>query len=268
MSIAYVLNTTPKYFYLLPLHLTLFYRYTSATKVPFTAYLATEVPNDRTIQSIRSMFPSLKILHLTTTDFFESRLETMKRLPLETQIVLPVQDDFLLEARPMDSILKEAIQLFENDTKIDSIRIMPCPGPPPSSPLYIDTTWSILEFSSSMVFTYQATLWKKEAYILFLESILDKRSSMYGTSLSDTEKTSIAIRANLAEAQVGQSVLEALSKERHSFHLCCTREGSQPNAVYLAPWPYRPTAVVKGTLEQWAMDLARRENCPIEPSLR
>lgn len=268
MSIAYVLNTTPKYFYLLPLHLTLFYRYTSTTKVPFEVYLATECPNDRTIQTIRSMFPNLTILPLTSGDFFESRLETMKGLPIETQIVLPVQDDFLLEARPMDSILKEAIQLFEDHTKIDSIRIMPCPGPPPSSPLYLDTSWSILEFSTSMVFTYQATLWKKEAYVLFLESILEKRSSMYGTSLSDSEKTTIAIRANLAETHVGQSVLEALTKERGSFHLCCTRWGSQPNAVYLAPWPYRPTAVVKGTLEQWAMDLATRESCPIEPSLR
>ena len=42
-------------------------------------------------------------------------------------------------------------------------------------------------------------------------------------------------------------------------HKKCQLFVMNPNGVYFSPWPYRPTAVVKGDLQQWAKDLIRRE---------
>lgn len=67
----------------------------------------------------------------------------------------------------------------------------------------------------------------------------------------------LAIKVNIAEIMRGQEILFSLGKGK--IHLAWPREGSHPNAVYLCPWPYRPTAVVRGNLESWAVDLANRE---------
>jgi hypothetical protein len=34
----------------------------------------------------------------------------------------------------------------------------------------------------------------------------------------------------------------------------------------LCPWPYRPTAIVKGRLEPWAEELGRREGFNLKPA--
>jgi hypothetical protein len=79
----------------------------------------------------------------------------------------------------------------------------------------------------------------------------------------DKRKKWLQVDFNLAENQYGQrKFLEVLGDKTH---LGWVRQGKQPNAVYLSPWPYRPTAVEKGVLGQWAIDLAKREGCPITP---
>jgi hypothetical protein len=71
------------------------------------------------------------------------------------------------------------------------------------------------------------------------------------------KQNNIAIKVNLAEIHIGQSLLHIVLPGKQ--HIAYVREGDQPNAVYLCPWPYRPTAVVRGQLEPWAVDLAKRE---------
>jgi hypothetical protein len=73
----------------------------------------------------------------------------------------------------------------------------------------------------------------------------------------------IAIKVNLAESEQGHLLLKSLGK----LHLAWPREGSHPNAVYLCPWPYRPTAVVRGTLEPWAAELMAREGFSLKMNL-
>jgi hypothetical protein len=47
------------------------------------------------------------------------------------------------------------------------------------------------------------------------------------------------------------------------MHVGWKRAGPWSNAVYMSPWPYRPTAIVQGRLEPWAAELGKREGVPI-----
>jgi hypothetical protein len=56
-----------------------------------------------------------------------------------------------------------------------------------------------------------------------------------------------------------EGITREILKSFGNIHLAWPREGAHPNAVYLCPWPYRPTAVVRGLFESWANELAKRE---------
>ena len=262
-DVAYLINTTPKYFYLLPLHLTLLQRY--APKMQWPIYLATEAPMHPSILKLQHDFPSLRILPLTEEQegFLDSRFAACEALPQEIQYVLPMQDDFLLEGRPMEAVISEALQIMDSNWLVDSARLMPCPGPR-SQERYDTTEWRILQKEEDdMIFTYQATVWRRRAYTFFMKELCLALNSMH---LTKEQKNQMAIRNNIAEIQFGQGLL----LKTGAIHLAWPREGSQPNAVYLSPWPYRPTAVVHGTLQVWAEELADREKVLVRelPSLR
>jgi hypothetical protein len=82
--------------------------------------------------------------------------------------------------------------------------------------------------------------------------------------LSQKQKVEVQIKQNIAENHTGQQILRVT--QANHVHLAWPREGSWPNAVYLAPWPYRPTAIVQGKLLPWARDLAEREGVPLAAS--
>ena len=259
-SVAYVINTTPKYFYLLPLHLTCLFRYSAVSPaVSPVVFLATEAPDHPDITALCTAFPQLQILPLTHANdgFFESRAAACAALPAKYTLIFPIQEDFILEARPT---LQEAIALFTDPT-VASVRLMPCPAPAPNAPSYKENHWKILDFETNeYVFTYQATIWRREVYQAFMDELILHVATEFGTALTPAQKAQIAIRYNLAEIARGQAILQRLTTSL--LHLSCCRAGSQPNAVYLAPWPYRPTAVVRGRLEPWARELAEREGVP------
>lgn len=262
-DVAYVINTTPKYFYLLPLHLTLLQRYAPSLRWPI--YLATEEPTHVLIAKLQLNFPELRIIPLTQEQegFLDSRFHACKALPSHIQYVFPIQEDFLLEARPMAEPIEEALNLFDQNPTVHSARLMPCPGPR-SEARFANTFWRILDSNSDeMIFTYQATLWRRSAYEAFMEKLCEYLNSMH---LTPQQKNVMAIGNNIAEVQFGQDVLLG----DKGTHLAWPREGPQPNAVYLSPWPYRPTAVIKGKLQSWAEELADREKVVIRtlPSLR
>jgi hypothetical protein len=147
-------------------------------------------------------------------------------------------------------------------TDFSSLRFMPCPGPVTTE----TSGWASLK-GCEYQFSFQATLWKRDDYCLLLSAILDMEHAfvhMCPPNLSDDKRKKwLQVDFNLAENQYGQrKFLEVLGDKTH---LGWVRQGKQPNAVYLSPWPYRPTAVEKGVLGQWAIDLAKREGCPLTP---
>jgi hypothetical protein len=262
-DVAYLINTTPKYFYLLRLHLSLLQRY--ASNIQWSIYLATEEPNHTTVKELQTEFPFLQIIPLTQEQegFIESRAVATDLLPKSIRYIFPIQEDFLLEGRPIEDIFEEALNILDSDSEVHSIRLMPCPGPK-GDRRYNGLKWIVLsEKTDEYLFTYQATLWRREAYSTFMGFFTDLLNSK---PLTQKEKNKIAIHDNVCEVEVGKRVLTDLG----GTHLAYPRAGPWPNAVYLSAWPYRPTAVVKGYLEEWAKELADRERVPLAtgPSLR
>ncbi len=262
-DVAYVINTTPKYFYLLRLHLSLLQRY--APKLQWPIYLATEEPEHKTVKELKKEFPQLQILPLTSAQegFLESRAVATHMLPSHIQYVFPIQEDFLLEGRPDNEMFQEAFHILDTDPDVRSIRMMPCPGPK-GNITYRMTNWKLLDINvDQYVFTYQATLWRRADYYNFINFFSNLLNSK---GLSKEQKNKIAIHENICEVFVGQKHLT----DQEGIHLAYPRVGPWPNAVYLCPWPYRPTAVVKGHLELWAKELGDREGVSLAtgPSLR
>jgi len=244
---AYLINTTPKYFYLLPLHITLLHRYAPSLKWPI--YIATEAPE------LLPPLENVKILRLPmeAEGFLDSRAVATKLLPPNIKYVFPIQEDFLLEGRPME---KEIAAAFEALEEVLSVRLMPCPGPKGDT---FFNEFKVLDFmKDSLVFTYQATIWKRDAYQTFMNTLLHKLEGK-----SHAEKNRIGIKVNIAENADGQRILKKLFPD--GIHVSVIRQYPHSNAVYLCPWPYRPTAVVQGVLEPWAVDLAKREGFLLNP---
>lgn len=259
---AYLINTTPKYFYLINLHLTLLHRY--APSLAWPIYLATEEPERL------DPLPKVTVLRLpkNKAGFFESREAAVAMLPDTIKYVFPIQEDFLLEARPMEKEIAEALQILDADPQVSSLRLMPCPGPNALDVSYKPQgsftfgSWKILDFDVEMVFTYQATLWRRAPYQTFMAALLHKTEH-----LDERQKIVAAIKVNIAEIAEGQMLLRnclSVAPSQQHLHLAFPRAYSHPNAVYLCPWPYRPTAVVRGSLEPWAAELAQRESVPLK----
>ena len=263
-DVCILINSTPKYYYLLPLQLTMIRRYASEIKWPI--YFATEVPQDPLVQKLSADF-GLQILSLpiTAAGFLESRTVSLGLLPSTIRYVLPLQEDFLLDRSPQTDMLLDALFILDTDRFVSSMRLNPCPGPHESDVLYAkEKSWKILGAKNNYVFTYQATLWRRldlTMYYKALEALVEKKYS----SMSEAEKKNLALVANLGENTEGQTILRKILPD--TLHLSCPRAGPWSNAVYLCPWPYRPTAVVRGILQPWAEELFQREHVKIEKGM-
>jgi hypothetical protein len=86
VDVAYLINTTPKYFYLLPLHLMLLRRYAPTCQWPI--YLATEEPNHPKLAGVEDQY-NITIVELSQDEsgFLESRAASLRKLPPHIQYV-------------------------------------------------------------------------------------------------------------------------------------------------------------------------------------
>ena len=262
-EVAYLVNSTPAYYYLLPLHFTLVRRY-----APFVEnlFLATEVPDHPICQQVAKEH-GVKLIPLEAKDagFLASRAAALKVLKdLELPYVLPVQEDFLVDRIPDMGSLCEAVILLEaSQGKLASARLMPCPGAK-GAMIAASPLWAALgPETDEYGFTYQATLWSTEACWAWYEA-LQIRVEETWPAVGLQERANIEIRLNVAENADGQRFFWKFFKARGQDHIGWIRSGSWSNAVYLSPWPYRPTAIVKGRLEAWAIELAKREGVSLD----
>lgn len=199
------------------------------------------------------------LLQKHESEFLESRVAAVKYIPPEYEFILPLQEDFWLDRRPDLISLNEAIVILHSDKKVKSVRLMPSPGPHISDIVY-NGRWKILSEADEYKFTFQATMWRSSVYLNFLEEIIrTARYTFDSSNLSNTQWSKYCVSINVAENYNGQKVFSDTSMNADSIHLSIDREHRGQNAVYMAPWPYRPTAVVRGKLEPWAKEFALRE---------
>lgn len=260
-DVCLLINSTPKYFYLLPLQLTMIRRYAPMLKWP--VYFATEHPDHDVTKRLASEF-DVKILVLPQdkAGFLESRETALKMLPPEILYVLPLQEDFLLDRTPNVAMLEDALFIFDTDRSVSSLRLMPCPGPDPKDPPYVkEKPWKILGSQNNYIFTYQAALWRRMDLTIYFSTLLQSIQKDFGDR-SESELKHIALTSNVGENHYGQGVLKKCLPD--TLHLCWPRAHPHANAVYLSPWPYRPTAVRRGMLEGFAEELFYREGVKFE----
>jgi hypothetical protein len=224
-------------------------------------FLATELTtyNDYVERILKIKNVHHIVLQKEESEFIESRLAAVNYLPPEYTYVLPLQEDFWLDRCPNLVRLNEAIKILDTDPKVRSLRLMPSPGPDDSDPKY-GRDWRILTVRDKYRFTFQATLWRCADYSRFLEAILKSASKDFADINGQKGQWSkFCIRANVAENSKGQDIFKSVCMAPNSIHLSIERAHKSPNAVFLAAWPYRPTAVVQGTLEPWAREFLERE---------
>ena len=255
-----LVNTTPKYMKLAEVQITCIRRYAVALNdIPI--FLATELtPADPVVDRILNIHNVHYIkLQEDESGFIESRLAAVNYLPSDYELVLPLQEDFWLDRAPDYKLLDEAVKIFCTDSNVKSIRLMPSPEPDESDLVYWNQ-WKVLSRSDKYRFTFQATMWQRSMYSKFLEKVLTSASKDFKDSgLPDTDWAIYCIRVNVAENTKGQDIFYNICMDSGNLHLSIERVHNHPNAVFLAPWPYRPTAVVQGKLESWAQEFMKRE---------
>lgn len=257
-DVCILINSTPKYYSVAALEIVLLRRY--ANRLQWPIYFATEKPNHKVCQTMKKEH-GVQLIELDSvieSGFLESREAALRKLPVDIKYTLMLQDDFLLDREPMYKMLAQACSILDMDRTVASLRLMPCPGPVESDPPYHPDMkhWKILTENDQMLFTYQATLWRRFDAHTFYKGLLDSIAKDFPAATTAQEKKDIALKMNCAETHYGQ---EKLRSQPHLLHLAWARVGAWPNAVFLCPFPYRPTAIVKGKLEPFAEELAKRE---------
>jgi hypothetical protein len=204
-------------------------------------------------------------ISVAESGFLASRAAGISALPPQFEYVLPMQEDFLLDRSPDYDAIQESISIFEKDETVGSIRWMPCPGPSAADKIYKGTWRTLDPKNDEYLFIFQATLWRRAVVQKWYLSLVKQFSIDYAKSLSDEERRTAEIRANYAENRRGQQLFASwfCADVTQMKHIAWIRRHASPNAVYLSPWPYRPTAVVGGKLEEWAIELGKREGYPL-----
>jgi hypothetical protein len=252
MNVAYLINTTPKYFYLLEFHIGLIRRY--APTLGWDIWIATEEPTHPLCTSL----VGVHILKLEKDEggFLKSREAALRRLPSNYKYIIPMQEDFILERAVDMGAIEMSIHILNTDDTVDSIRWMPCPGPSILDNDYNNELKELNPKNNKYMFTFQACIWRIDAIKEWYSRLCTQFEIDYPDPMTDEERRNAEIRANYAENPRGQRYFSEWMTKKH---LAWKRAHKYPNAVYLSPWPYRPTAVVGGKLEGWAIELAKRE---------
>jgi hypothetical protein len=250
-DIAYLLNSTPKYYYLLELHVALIRRYAPKCKWPI--YFATEEPENPVCKILKDYSVTVIALERENSSFISSRKRALELLPDSIKYVLPMQEDFLLERSVDTNTIYESVNILDKESDIISIRYMPCPGPNEINSNY-SRVWKYIK-NDTYLFTFQATLWRRNECLQYYTAIKNEVDSRRFSS--EEERNLYEVKMNIAENSSGQKIFATLFSNKKT--LGYIRQHKYPNAVYLSPWPYRPTAVIKGVLQPFAKELAERE---------
>jgi len=247
-DVAYVVNSTPKYYYLLKAHFALIETYAKGLAWPM--FIGSEAP-----ELLGDLDATIIKLGAADAGFWESRVATVEALPAYIKYVLPMQEDFLLERKVDGDELEAVLEYMDMNPLTQSARLMPCPGP--ASSVEVLRGWSKLSEQDLYLFVFQATLWRRSAYVSYLKAVIEMAKKMY-LDLDEPTWSKVAVNENLAENANGRKIFMRLFNLND--HIAWIRSSPRPNAVYDSIWPYRPTAVVKGVFQPWAKEILFRES--------
>jgi hypothetical protein len=220
---VYLVNSTPKYYFMLPLHFALIERYGTSVVQCMHKVLATEVPDHPICQKVAKEY-GVEILPLKEEEagFLDSRAAALRKLKEQGkwEFVLPMQEDFLLDRTDGGSwIERGALSFLKGGEKVASVRLMPCPGPKkPQSP---DAAWWELDKKyDEYGFTFQATLWRLDSCLAWYEAITDRLEKMWPRdSTPPKRRIEIEVRGNFAENADGQRFFWEFFAARGERHM-------------------------------------------------
>ena len=184
-------------------------------------------------------------------DFLESRIEALRILRESFSFVLLLQDDFFLDRAPNYDALEETVRMMTENPEIVCTRLMPCPGPTGDVVL---GKWKEIVVDPYCYFSFQAGVWSIPWLMRFFEEVV-RRATPLMTKYPQYSRNQFWLLVNPCETGVGTDVAVELGGRFVGW----PRAGRWSNAVYLSPWPYRPTAIEKGVIQPWATEMLKRE---------
>ena len=244
-----LINSCKKYNYLALAACKLIKRYAPDLKWP--VYFATGGLTDEQKEDVLGLgFTYMEQSDNENADFIESRLYALRLLQKDYAFVLLLQDDFFLDRQPDYVALDKTVAMMTENPAVVCTRLMPCPGPTGSEWL----SWREIVVDPYCYFSFQAGIWSTRWLIKFFEGVVRKSQGLFG-KYPQYSRNQFWLLVNPCETEVGTDVAVELGGRFVGW----PRVGRWSNAVYLSPWPYRPTAVEKGVLQPWASEMLKRE---------
>ena len=248
-SVCVLINSCKKYNYLALAACKLIKRYAPDLKWP--VYFATGGLTDEQKEDVLGLgFTYMEQSDNENADFIESRLYALRLLQKDYAFVLLLQDDFFLDRQPDYVALDKTVAMMTENSAVVCTRLMPCPGPTGSEWL----SWREIVVDPYCYFSFQAGIWSTGWLITFFEGVVRKSQGLFG-KYPQYSRNQFWLLVNPCETEVGTDVAVELGGRFVGW----PRVGRWSNAVYLSPWPYRPTAVEKGVLQPWASEMLKRE---------
>jgi hypothetical protein len=222
-----------------------------ATELKWPIYLATAGLDDE--QKAMLMAIGIRMIEQgpENGDFLESRIEALRILRDTYSHILLLQDDFFLDRAPSYDALASTVEMMTENPEIVCTRLMPCPGPTGD---VVFEKWREIIVEPYCYFSFQAGIWSVPWLMRFFEGVI-KRATPLMAKYPQYSRNQFWLLVNPCEKGIGTDVAVELGGRFVGW----PRAGRWSNAVYLSPWPYRPTAVEKGVLQPWAKKMLKRE---------
>lgn len=269
---AVLLTTCRSYAHMLDPFLTLWRRYWPACPLPVF------VSSDTDLQALAARHGIFTVPRQEDEGFLESWVEALGKVPHE--IVLVVQEDFLVERPVADRTMTALIEAMADDPSILCIRTMPWPGPLGPSRVLEGADVELGEIGphDRWSFSWQAALWRRRELAAFLQHRIaagNRRVAQHLVEHPELSPRDVTHRAprpapdayawfnpewhghELAELFPGRRMLGVVAKS-----------DGDPEAMLTSPLPYWPTAVVEGELKYRAQALLRREGILVPAEAR
>ena len=154
---------------------------------------------------------------------------------VKTPTVILLQEDFLIERPVNKELINDLIETFKTHKDIGYIRCTPCPGPKGNAIQYPKVMLGLFHPQQDYLFSFQATIWR----VSFLSQLL--QGYQHRSTILNIEK----------------DLTQLLSRTSHKL-LGIIRTDNSPDGVFQSPIPYRPTAIIKGQIQPWAIELIKK----------